>query len=176
MPIQLAHADPTRLDWHRHARTAATSWPSAVPAARPAPGSAPSDEAYDAAFVALQAAYRGHGGIAQGDALGARLARVGRGGYVDLVRHLVAGELFSFQWHGSFWVPLFQFDPALLTPRLAPRCVLDELHGVLAGWDIANWYVRGQPGLDGRCPLDVLDSDLAAVLDAARAERHAAEV
>lgn len=176
MPIQLAHADPTRLDWHRHARTAATSWPGAVPAARPAPGRSPDDAAYDAAFVALQAAYRGHGGIARGDALVARLARAGRGGYVDLVRHLVAGELFSFHWHGNFWVPLFQFDPTLLTPLLAPRCVLDELHGVLAGWDIANWYVRPQPRLHGQCPLELLDSKLGAVLDAARAERHAAEV
>jgi uncharacterized protein (DUF2384 family) len=81
--------------------------------------------------------------------------------------------LFSFRWHDSFWLPMFQFDAESLTMREAPRRVLDELHGVFDGWDMAQWHVRAHDDLHGQRPLDLLDTDLAAVLAAARADRHA---
>lgn len=170
MPIIRAHADPARLDWHRHG-LAAAMWAQA----RVEPAVARTEEVErDAAFVALRTAYRAHGGIAQGDSLAACLGSTGRGGYVDLTRHLVAGELFSFRWNQTFWLPLFQFEPGLLSLRAAPRRVLDELHGVLDGWAIANWFARPHEGLGRRRPLDLLDTELDRVLDAARAERSAA--
>jgi hypothetical protein len=92
---------------------------------------------------------------------------------VELARSILAGQLFSFHWHDSFWLPVFQFEPMPPVPRAGPRRVLDELHGSLDGWSIANWYVRARDDLCGRRPLDLLDSDLGAVLAAARAERAA---
>jgi hypothetical protein len=127
----------------------------------------------DAAFVSLQEAYRDSGGIARGDHLAARLGLAGRGGYVDLARRIVAEQLFSFRWNDNFWLPMFQFDPVSLTLREAPRRVLDELHGVFDGWDMAHWHVRANDELGGQRPLDLLDTELAAVLAAARADRHA---
>jgi hypothetical protein len=110
-----ACAAPAHPAWHRHEPAASTaSQRGAMPACNGA-----DDATRDAAFVALQAAYRGHGGIASGDSLAARLDRAGRGGYLDLARRIVAGDLFSFRWNDAFWVPLFQFDPVLLTLRAA---------------------------------------------------------
>jgi Protein of unknown function (DUF2384) len=122
----------------------------------------------DADFVALQQAYRSTGGIGCGESMALRMSISGNGGYVDLARRIVAGKLFSFQWHDQFWLPLFQFDPLLLTQREAPRRVLDELHGALDGWAIAHWYVAPNTRLAGQRPLDLLDADLPAVLVAAR--------
>jgi hypothetical protein len=167
-----ACAAPAHPAWHRHEPAASTaSQRGAMPACNGA-----DDATRDAAFVALQAAYRGHGGIASGDSLAARLDRAGRGGYLDLARRIVAGDLFSFRWNDAFWVPLFQFDPVLLTLRAAPRRVLAELHGALDGWAIANWHVRAHDDLHGQRPLDLLDTELSAVLAAARADRCAADV
>lgn len=162
MPITLARTEPPRLDWHRHTAPPATSFElpaAAVPR--------------DADFVVLQGAYRDRGGIARGDNLAARLRMAGRGGYLDLARRIVAGQLFSFRWHDSIWLPMFQFDADLLTLREGPRRVLDELHGVFDGWDLAQWHVRPHDDLHGQRPLDLLDSDLSAVLAAARADHHA---
>ena len=99
-----------------------------------------------------------------------------RGGYAELARRIVAGDLFSFRWNDAFWVPLFQFDPPLLNLLAAPHRVLEELHGVFDGWAIASWYVRPHAELQGQRPLDLLDTNLNAVLAAARAARRAAQV
>jgi hypothetical protein len=162
MPIALAAIDPAHA-----AHAAHPLWHGVAPRRTP-----PSSAARDAAFVGLQEAYRGAGGIVRGDPLAARLGSCGHGGYIDLARGIVAGRLFSFQWHDSFWVPMFQFDPRLLTLREAPRRVMEELHGVFDGWDIAHWYVRANDWLSGQRPLDLLESDLPAVLAAARADRY----
>lgn len=129
------------------------------------------EQVRDASFLALQTAFRPTGGLARGDALAAYLSLTGRGGYLALARSLVAGELFSFQWHDSIWVPMFQFEPGVLTRREGPRRVLHEWHGVLDGWAIAHWYTQPNAWLDGRTPLDVLPGDATAVLAAARADR-----
>jgi hypothetical protein len=159
MPITLAVTEPSRLDWHRH-RPAPLPWQDAMPDS-------------DADFIALQDAYRQTGGIARGDQLAMRMGQAGRGGYIDLARRIVAGQLFSFRWHDCFWVPMFQFDPDSLSLREPPRRVLDELRGVIDGWDLAHWYVRANDTLAGHQPLQLLDTELPAVLAAARADRHA---
>jgi hypothetical protein len=131
--------------------------------------------ARDTKFVALQAAYRQSGGIVRGDAMATRMSLTGRGGYVDLARRIVGGQLFSFHWHDSFWMPAFQFDPELLCQREGPRRVLDALRGSMDGWTLAHWYVKAHPALDGQRPLDLLECDLPAVLRVAHAA-HLADV
>lgn len=127
----------------------------------------------DTAFVELQEAFRASGGLARGESLAQRMSLVGPGGYIDLARRIVGGQLFSFQWHEDFWLPMFQFEPVRLTPREAPRRVLAELRGALDGWGIAQWYVTPLCQLAGRTPLAVLDSDLPALLAAAGEVRAA---
>lgn len=156
MPISLARTDVTPLSRH-------------APFAR----RAPLPPWRDAQFVSLQDAYRSHGGLSRGDALADRMSLTGAGGYLDLARLIVGGQLFSFYWHQDFWLPLFQFDPQRLEPLEAPRRVLAALRGALDGWAIASWYATPAVALGGETPLARLDSDLPAVLALADAERLA---
>jgi hypothetical protein len=52
-----------------------------------------------------------------------------------------------------------------------PRPVIGEVLAAvgdrLAGWALAAWFVRPEPGLAGRRPVDLLDEDPAAVVEAA---------
>lgn len=157
MPITLANALPSRLDWHRHR----------VPEKQTEPG----DD--DAGFVGLQAAYRSKGGLVRAEALAACWSAAGAGGYIELARHIVAGQLFSLRWHDAVWLPLFQVDANTHTVREAPRQVLEAFQGALGGWDLARWFLRGQAVLGGGRPVDLLERDLPAVLAVARADREA---
>ena len=152
MPITLANASSFRLDWHRHA-----GWgvPTPVQPGALAPGGAPAP-GNDAAFMALQAAYRPHGGLVRAEALAACMTAAGKGGYVDLARRIVAGQLFSFHWHHDFWLPLFQLDPGTLALRDGPQRVLDELRDVCDGWTLARWHVQPHAALGGRQPLELI--------------------
>jgi len=141
-------------------------------AARPSPVPA-RPENRDATFVAMQQGFRGSGGLVRGDALAASRGDGQCGGYINLARRLVAGDLFSFHWHDSIWVPLFQLEADRIALRDAPHQVLGELRGVFDGWDLAGWYLRCNTWLAQQRPLDLLDSDLPAVLAAARADRFA---
>jgi Protein of unknown function (DUF2384) len=153
------HITQAHTDIARHARPG--PFP---PRGHPLPGR-------DTEFIALQDAYRHSGGLARGESLAQRMSLAGTGGYVDLARRIVGGQLFSFQWHDDFWLPMFQFDPQGLAPREAPRRVLAELRGALDGWAIAHWYLAPSQVLDGRAPLDLLDTAMPAVLEAARSAR-----
>jgi hypothetical protein len=156
MPITLARTDVTPLAYRD-----------------PPPRRAVAPPGRDVQFVALQHAYRGRGGLTRGDSLAHRMSVAGVGSYLDLARRIVGGQLFSFQWHKDFWLPLFQFHPERLEPLEAPRRVLAELRGALDGWAVASWYVTPSLALDGETPLAVLDVDLPAVLAVAHAERVA---
>lgn len=169
MPIILAHTAPSRLDWHGLQRLTAQG-PRPPPTAAPAPSPV---QMQDQSFVALQGAYRASGGLERGDDLALRMLRAGRGGYQDLARQIVGGELFSFHWNDSFWLPAFQLDPVTLAPHAQARSVVSELQGVFDGWDMAWWFVNPHADLGGRRPLDLLVTALPAVLAAARADRFA---
>lgn len=128
----------------------------------------------DRDFVAMRATYRATGGLARGDDL-ARLLGDHRGGdYVSLARLLVSGDVFGFEWHRSFWVPMFQFELRDLSLKRGPRQVLDELSLAFDGWTLATWFAACNSWLDDRKPVDLLDSNLAWVLKAARADRFIA--
>ena len=122
-------------------------------------------------FTTLRAAYRGSGGIARGDELARRLEDHRCGDFVSLARLIVSGEVISFEWRNSYWVPMFQFAPGDLSLRRGPLRVVAELAPVLDGWAIASWFAQPNCRLVDRRPIDLVDSNLPAVLDAARAER-----
>jgi uncharacterized protein (DUF2384 family) len=52
-----------------------------------------------------------------------------------------------------------------------PRQVLGQLVTVFDGWRLAAWFVRPCPCLEKRIPIELLDTQLAAVLSAAQTER-----
>ena len=122
-------------------------------------------------FIALTRAYEATGGIMSGDDLGRSLDEHRRGDLISLARLIVAGGIFSFRWHDAFWVPMFQFDPGDLSIKAGPRQVVAELVHNLDDWSMATWFAWPNSRLHGRKPVDVLDTNLSGVLEAARARR-----
>lgn len=129
-----------------------------------------------AGFAALLSAYRSSGGTARGDDLARLLADHHRGDYVSLARLIVAGDVFGFEWRQTLWIPMFQFDARDLAIKQGARQVLAELTADFDGWALAAWFANGNTWLGGHRPVDLLDRDLPAVLDAARADRFVAAV
>ena len=117
----------------------ACDWAPAVARAASALGKASTQ---DRAFLALQNAYRAHGGLSRLHSLnaGGRVRPEGQGSYVDDL--VAAGELFAFHWYDATWIPMFQF--ALPGRALAdgPQRVVAELGRGFDGWALASWFVR----------------------------------
>lgn len=128
----------------------------------------------DRDFVAMRTGYRATGGIARGDDLARLLEDTQRGDLASLARLIAAGEVFGFDWHGSFWVPMFQFELRDLSVKPAVRQVQRELAQVFDGWTIAVWFAQRNSWFDEQRPVDLLDTQLPAVLHAARADRFIA--
>lgn len=125
-------------------------------------------------FLALRAAYRPHGGLARGDDLARLLEDKQRGDFVTLARLIVSRQVFGFEWHGCLWMPLFQFDLHDLSVREAPRRVVAELGSVFDNGALAHWFTQPNVWLCDQAPIDLLGTNLPAVLDAARADRFVA--
>lgn len=140
----------------------------------PVPGAGIDGLPSDRQFVAVRAAYRATGGTARGLDLARLLAYRRLGDFASLARLIVSGEIFSFEWHDTFWVPMFQFELRDLSIKQGPRQVRAELASELDGWTLAVWFVQPSSWLNGRRPVDLLESNLPAVLDAARGDRFIA--
>ncbi len=141
-----------------------------APEPAPAFGVQPGSEG----FRALRQACRATGGIARGDDLAQRLEDCRRIDFISLARLIARRDIFAFEWQGSLWVPMFQFDPHDLSIRLAPQRVTAQLHAVRDGWTLATWFARPNGWLQGRRPLDLLDSQPDLVVRAARVDSFVA--
>jgi len=147
------------------------SIPSAPMQQHPACGN---PTAQDRAFIALQNAYRPHGGLS-------RLHRRVAGGCMrptgqehEVANIVDAGGVFAFHWYDDLWIPMFQLD--LPGPKVAagPQHVVAELGGSFDGWALACWFVEPNSWLASRSPIECLSSRLPDVLEAARADRFVA--
>jgi len=121
-------------------------------------------------FATLTAAYRGSGGMERGDDLARLLEERLRGDFLTLARLIASRQIFSFPWQHSLWVPMFQFDPVDLSIGGAAHQVVRELTPGRDGWALARWFALPHRRLDAQRPVDLLRSDLAAVLRTARAD------
>ncbi len=132
----------------------------------------PAEEAGDDdAFESLRLAYQGVGGLALGDDLARLLEDRDRGDYVSLARLIASNRVFGFEWQHGFWIPMFQFDLSDLSARRGLRQVLGEMSAGIDGWRLAAWFVAPNARLTQGRPVDLLDTRLADVLRAARADR-----
>ncbi|MEO8153677.1 MAG: antitoxin Xre/MbcA/ParS toxin-binding domain-containing protein [Rhizobacter sp.] len=125
-------------------------------------------------FIALLVAYRATGGTTPGDELARLLGEHQRGDFASLAGHIASHEIFGFEWRSTLWIPMFQFDLRDLAIKPGSRQVLAELAKVFDGWGVAAWFAQPNSWLNGRSPVDLVDSQLGAVLDAARADRFVA--
>ncbi|MEA2602976.1 MAG: hypothetical protein QOF89_3968 [Acidobacteriota bacterium] len=79
------------------------------------------------------------------------------------------GLIFTVYHQGRSVYPAFQFDN-----EGRPRPVVAEVLATLGqqgrGWQLALWFMSANGWLGGRRPVDVLDTDPAAISEAARRE------
>ena len=70
--------------------------------------------------------------------------------------------------------PAFAMDWVDVSLHLAMSQVSAELAGVFDAWEMCCWLAAPNSALEGRVPIDVLDKDPGAVLQAARMDRFIA--
>jgi hypothetical protein len=79
------------------------------------------------------------------------------------------GRVFAVPHAGQYLWPGFQFDA-----QGQPLPVVSEVVAILAGdlppWPLALWFTSRSGWLDGRRPVDLLATEPAAVVEAARGE------
>ena len=129
-----------------------------------------------AGSTTLRQACSPSGGIARADDLARLLEDCHRGDFVSLARLIARRDVFAFDWRGSLWVPMFQFDLRDLSIRLGTQRVLAELHTVLDAWTLAVWFVQPNGWLQGKRPMDLLDDDPDRVVRAARVDHFVSDL
>lgn len=128
----------------------------------------------DRQFVRMLRSYRESGGLARGDEVVERLIQCGTQGVPTLARQIVERTVLSFEWRGELWLPMFQFNRSDMLPKQAPQQVATELWPAFDAWNIACWFVQPNPWLQGRMPVEAIETDLAEVIQAARTDRFVA--
>ncbi len=79
------------------------------------------------------------------------------------------GRIFPVTHHGQTLFPAYQFDGEG-QPRPVIAQVLSTLGKQSRDWELALWFLSASGWLGGKRPVDLLDSDPAAVAEAARRE------
>ncbi len=129
----------------------------------------------DREFIAALDALRSSGGLAPAEELLTSFRRGCGHELATLARWIVARQVVSFTWQARTWLPLFQFDPADMSPKRELAPVLAELNAVYDEWEAARWFATPNTWLAGCTPAAMVATDLPAVLLAARAVQPAAE-
>ncbi|WP_295960683.1 antitoxin Xre/MbcA/ParS toxin-binding domain-containing protein [Rhodoferax sp.] len=129
----------------------------------------------DMQFIALLDAYRPSGGLARTQETLELFMRRGGPDLATVARWMAGREVLCLDWHAQSWMPVFQFDLVDMVPLPQLALVLAELNPVYPPWALAAWFAQPNPWLEGERPADVLVSDAADVLNAARADRFVAQ-
>ena len=119
-------------------------------------------------FIALLEAFRATGGTAPGEIVGRLLEAHQIGDAVSLAKLIYTGQAFGFEWRDSLWIPMFQFDANDLALKASAQRIRAELPPLWSGWNVATWFAATNARLEGRSPADRLDSNVEAVMRAAR--------
>lgn len=128
----------------------------------------------DNEFVQMLDGFRRSGGLARLQEVTERCERRGGPDIASLSTNLARKQVICFEWQAEAWLPLFQFNPIDMTLRAQMLPVVSELSCIYGPWDLAFWFSQPNPWLADRAPADALISDLATVLQAARADRFIA--
>lgn len=118
--------------------------------------------------------FQSTGGIVSGDELSSLLRERVVQPISAIARSIVHRKVVNFPWHGVTLLPLFQFDLTTIAVRCNAALIISELSPAFDDWELAAWFAQPNSWLHGRTPVALLDTDLPAVLDAARADRFVA--
>lgn len=83
------------------------------------------------------------------------------------------GRIFAVEHRGQTYFPALQFDTVKGRPVDVVARLIKTLGRYYEGWALALWFVGAHGWLDGKRPIDILGSDPAAVLGAAKKEIRA---
>lgn len=158
--------------YRRAAADEATPWMYRSTVKRPAPTLQHRLE--DRQLLVMQQAFRPTGGMVSGDEMARLLRRRSEQPISMLARWIVAREAVNFEWQSQTLVPLFQFDLSDMSLRSSVTGILLELTDVFDDLAMALWFAEPNAWLADLPPVEVLTSDPASVLDAARADRFIA--
>jgi len=139
--------------------------------------------AQDKKFLSLLQGFRASGGVSRAQSVTDLLFSRGGQHVGMLARWVVREEVVHFDWQHDSWLPMFQFDPATMTPHPCVAGVLREFSGVFDPWETAQWFASPCSALCGRTPANAVAcalagasaSDPQAVLQAARYDRFVAD-
>jgi hypothetical protein len=142
---------------------------------RPGPATASSrhDEA-DVQHLMMVDVYRRTGGLVGGAEVALLLRPHSTQPLSLLARWIVTRRLVSYVWQSEILVPLFQFDRHDMSVRRDTSQVVDELADTFDDWELATWFAQSNSWLQGAAPVELIDVDQQAVLQAARADRFVA--
>jgi hypothetical protein len=137
------------------------------------PSSSPSwpSSATESRSAAMVKVYERAGGLMRSEEVLFLLRRRSSQPLSLLARWIVDQRVVTFEWQADRLVPMFQFDLADMSIRPEAGAVLAELAGAFDDWELASWFAEPNAWLQGRSPVDVLQADTPAVLEAARADR-----
>jgi hypothetical protein len=119
------------------------------------------------AFLALLEAFRSTGGCSPAAMVNRLLAEHPVGDAVSVAKLILTRQLFGFEWRANLWIPMFQFRLDDLSLRAKPQQVRAVLPSEWSGWMLAAWFAGRNRRLSGSSPVDVLDIDFNAVVQAA---------
>lgn len=125
----------------------------------------------DRQFSQMEQGLRASGGIVCADHVVRLLRRNSQQPISLLARRIVAREVISFEWRSTLMLPAFQFNLYDMSPRPEVMAVAREFLDVRDNWAISLWFACPNSLLREMAPVDVIDANAGAVLEAARTER-----
>lgn len=122
-------------------------------------------------FEAMARSYAATGGIGRVEQIFVLFKQQGGPRPPLLASWIRRRQVICFEWDDGIWLPWFQFHKVDLRPHPQLDAVFTELTPVFDAWEMANWFARPNAWLADRSPVATLAADLAAVRNAARADR-----
>lgn len=117
--------------------------------------------------IALLESIRATGGTAPDEVLSRLLDERRAGNALSLVKLVQIGQVFGFEWRGSVWMPMFQFEGTDFAVKFGAQRARAALPVQWLGWTVASWFATTIAKLRGCTPADALDSNFDAVLQLA---------
>jgi hypothetical protein len=122
-------------------------------------------------FQTLELAFSGTGGLLSERQFLQRLQKFFDQPISKFARWIVDRQIVCFAWQGQTFVPSFQFVDDAPRMRLDVQSLVAELRPVLDDWELTAWFATPNHWLADRTPVDVLDTNIESVAQAARTER-----
>jgi Protein of unknown function (DUF2384) len=121
-----------------------------------------------AGFITLLSALRASGGTAPSEFVNGLLQEHQFGSAAGLAELVETGRVFGFRWRAALWIPMFQFGADDMAPKPGAQQVREELPSGWSAWAVASWFAAPNSELGGHSAAAMLDTELDAVLRAAR--------